>query len=48
MKLGIHHEYHSAAFQDATTGEQFLTGSTATDTKSVAWTDGRSYPTDPG
>lgn len=44
MKLGIHPEYHPVVFQDATTGEQFLTRSTATGDKSLDWPDGRNYP----
>ncbi|MCV7290192.1 MULTISPECIES: type B 50S ribosomal protein L31 [Mycolicibacterium] len=37
MKQGIHPDYHPVVFQDAATGKQFLTRSTATSTRTVEW-----------
>lgn len=44
MKKGIHPDYHPVVFRDASTGDQFLTRSTATSQTSVDWPDGNSYP----
>lgn len=44
MKLAIHPDYHPVVFQDRTTGESFLTRSTATSPRTVDWSDGRTYP----
>lgn len=44
MKPGIHPEYHPVVFQDATTGDAFLTRSTLTSERTVEWEDGRTYP----
>lgn len=44
MKQGIHPDYRSVVFRDATTGKQFLTRSTASSDVTVEWTDGQSYP----
>ncbi|MFT3716101.1 MAG: type B 50S ribosomal protein L31 [Gordonia sp. (in: high G+C Gram-positive bacteria)] len=44
MKPGIHPDYHPVVFQDANTGSQFLTRSTATSDRTVDWEDGNSYP----
>lgn len=44
MKLGIHPDYHRVVFQDSTTGEQFLTRSTATSDRAITWPDGNTYP----
>ena len=44
MKPGIHPDYHPVVFQDATTGDAFLTRSTVTSERTVEWEDGRSYP----
>jgi large subunit ribosomal protein L31 len=47
MKPEIHPDYHPVVFQDATTGTAFLTRSTVTSTRTIAWEtpDGvRSYP----
>ncbi len=44
MKPGIHPDYHPVVFQDRTTGDAFLTRSTATSTRPVDWADGRTYP----
>ncbi|MCO1655162.1 type B 50S ribosomal protein L31 [Pseudonocardia humida] len=44
MKPGIHPDYHPVVYQDRTTGEAFLTRSTATSDRTIEWTDGRTYP----
>ncbi|MCV7382889.1 type B 50S ribosomal protein L31 [Mycolicibacter longobardus] len=47
MKPGIHPDYHPVVFQDATTGEAFLTRSTLTSERTVDWhtpAGTRSYP----
>lgn len=44
MKSDIHPDYHPVVFQDATTGDAFLTRSTLTSERTVEWEDGRTYP----
>lgn len=44
MKADIHPDYHAVVFRDLTSGESFLTRSTATSDKTVEWEDGNSYP----
>ncbi|EHR60188.1 type B 50S ribosomal protein L31 [Saccharomonospora cyanea] len=44
MKPGIHPDYHPVVFQDRSTGEAFLTRSTATSQRTIEWTDGNTYP----
>jgi large subunit ribosomal protein L31 len=44
MKPGIHPDYHPVVFQDATTGDAFLTRSTITSDRTIEWEDGRTYP----
>lgn len=44
MKSGIHPDYRPVVFRDASTGDSFLTRSTATATATVEWADGRTYP----
>jgi large subunit ribosomal protein L31 len=44
MKPGIHPEYRPVVFQDRTTGDRFLTRSTATSDTLTEWEDGNSYP----
>jgi len=44
MKAEIHPTYHPVVFRDLTSGESFLTRSTATSDKTVEWEDGNSYP----
>ncbi|MBY0287526.1 MAG: type B 50S ribosomal protein L31 [Mycobacteriaceae bacterium] len=44
MKPDIHPDYHPVVFQDATTGDAFLTRSTLTSERTVQWEDGRTYP----
>ena len=44
MKQGIHPDYHYVVFQDASTGYNFLTGSTATSQETIKWEDGNEYP----
>lgn len=43
MKRDIHPDYHPVVFQDATTGDAFLTRSTMTSERTIEW-DGRTYP----
>jgi large subunit ribosomal protein L31 len=40
----LHPDYHPVVFQDAATGEAFLTRSTITSERTIDWTDGRTYP----
>ncbi|MCI2421298.1 type B 50S ribosomal protein L31 [Saccharopolyspora sp. K220] len=44
MKPGIHPEYRPVVFQDRTTGDRFLTRSTATSDARTEWSDGNTYP----
>lgn len=44
MKQGIHPQYGPVVFQDATTGNMFLTRSTVGSDRTVAWEDGNTYP----
>lgn len=44
MKQNIHPEYRPVVFQDSSTGDAFLTRSTATSERTITWTDGRTYP----
>ncbi|RKT83588.1 large subunit ribosomal protein L31 [Saccharopolyspora antimicrobica] len=44
MKPGIHPEYRPVVFQDRTTGQSFLTRSTATSDARIEWADGNTYP----
>lgn len=47
MKPGIHPDYRPVVFQDAVTGDAFLTRSTITSTRTIEWAaaDGvRTYP----
>ncbi|MFD6401448.1 type B 50S ribosomal protein L31 [Nocardia sp. NPDC060249] len=44
MKAGIHPDYHPVVFEDASTGKQFLTRSTATSDRTIEWADGNTYP----
>lgn len=44
MKPGIHPDYQPVVFRDRSTGEQFLTRSTATSDRTVTWSDGQDYP----
>jgi large subunit ribosomal protein L31 len=37
VKPGIHPDYHPVVFQDANTGKQFLTRSTLTSPRTIAW-----------
>jgi large subunit ribosomal protein L31 len=43
MKPGIHPDYHPVVFQDATTGDAFLTRSTITSERTIEW-EGHTYP----
>lgn len=44
MKADIHPQYRQVVFQDTTSGESFLTGSTIATTETVEWEDGNEYP----
>ncbi|MDV6014610.1 type B 50S ribosomal protein L31 [Haloechinothrix sp. LS1_15] len=44
MKPGIHPDYHPVVFQDSSTGDAFLTRSTATSDRTITWHDGNTYP----
>ena len=44
MKPDIHPDYHPVVFQDANTGDRFLTRSTATSERTTEWEDGNTYP----
>jgi large subunit ribosomal protein L31 len=44
VKPGIHPDYHPVVFQDLSTGNSFLTRSTATSERTVEWVDGNTYP----
>jgi large subunit ribosomal protein L31 len=43
MRSGIHPDYHPVVFQDATTGEAFLTRSTITSSRTIEL-QGQTYP----
>ena len=44
MKKDIHPDYHPVVFQDAGTGHQVLTRSTAKSDRTTQWEDGNEYP----
>ena len=44
MKTDIHPDYNTIVFRDLTSGETFLTRSTATSEKTMEWEDGNTYP----
>ena len=44
MKKNIHPTYGPVVFRDRSAGYQFLTRSTATSDKTIAWEDGETYP----
>ncbi len=44
MKPGIHPDYHPVVYQDRSTGDAFLTRSTATSERTIEWADGHVYP----
>jgi large subunit ribosomal protein L31 len=44
MKPGIHPEYRPVVYRDTSTGDEFLTRSTATSELTVTWSDGQVYP----
>ena len=44
MRQGIHPDYHPVVFRDASTGDEFLSRSTATSSQTIEWEDGRRYP----
>jgi large subunit ribosomal protein L31 len=44
VKSAIHPDYHPVVFRDRSAKFAFLTRSTATSDKTIAWEDGRTYP----
>ncbi len=44
MKAEIHPDYAAVVFRDLTSGETFLTRSTATSQKTIDFEDGNTYP----
>lgn len=44
MRKAIHPEYRPVVFRDRSADFAFLTRSTLTSDKTVAWTDGETYP----
>ncbi|WP_062078999.1 type B 50S ribosomal protein L31 [Demequina globuliformis] len=44
MKKGIHPRYEAVVYRDASANYAFLTRSTATSDKTIAWEDGHEYP----
>ena len=44
MKAEIHPSYQTIVFRDLTSGQSFLTRSTATSDKTIEWEDGNTYP----
>lgn len=44
MKEGIHPQYHTVIFYDATADYKFLSGSTRSSNETMEWEDGNVYP----
>ncbi len=44
MRAHIHPTYGPVVYRDQSTGDMFLTRSTATSKETIDWTDGRTYP----
>jgi large subunit ribosomal protein L31 len=44
MKKGIHPDYHTVIFYDASANYKFLSGSTRTSNETMEWGDGNFYP----
>lgn len=44
VKPGIHPQYGPVVFKDTSTGDAFLTRSTATSQRTIEWSDGNTYP----
>lgn len=44
MRQGIHPEYRPVVFRDRSADLTFLTRSTATSSRTIEWTDGKTYP----
>ena len=44
MKKDIHPKYDFVVFLDTTSGDKFLTRSTATSKETITWEDGNTYP----
>jgi large subunit ribosomal protein L31 len=44
MKQTVHPDYRAVVFQDASADFRFLTRSTLTSSRTIAWEDGQTYP----
>jgi large subunit ribosomal protein L31 len=44
MKSGIHPDYHPVVYRDRNADYAFLTRSTVTSDRTIAWGDGNTYP----
>ena len=44
MRRDIHPAYGPVVYQDRSTGQAFLTRSTASSTETITWEDGNTYP----
>ena len=44
MKQGIHPDYRPVVFEDTSTGDAWITGSTIETNRTTTWTDGQEYP----
>lgn len=44
MRKNIHPDYHQVVFRDSSTGDEFLTRSSATSAATTDLADGRTYP----
>ncbi len=44
MRSGIHPAYGPVVYQDRSTGDAFLTRSTAGSRETIEWSDGNTYP----
>ncbi|MBW0092004.1 type B 50S ribosomal protein L31 [Pseudonocardia sp. KRD-184] len=44
MRPNIHPAYGPVVYQDQSTGDRFLTRSTASSRETTVWTDGNTYP----
>jgi large subunit ribosomal protein L31 len=44
MRPNIHPAYRPVVYQDRSTGQAFLTRSTASSTETITWEDGNTYP----
>lgn len=44
MKTGIHPEYREIIFHDTSVDEYFIVGSTLKTSRTIDWSDGKTYP----